>query len=373
VNILFVGYAIGRQGKVETYNAHFVCTLLDLRHSVTIFTYDGCNLSVSTDNHKKIDLSWFNIFPGAHLIKKILLIWFLFFFIDRFDLVICGHFHFLTTIMRFYQRIKHIWLCSYGIEIWPKWSDKEMKAINRCDKIITISHFTKISIEKRLQNRKTFILPTPVDTDFFKPSSCGHKRSSNRKILLTVGRLSARERYKGHDTVLECLPVIKEKVGKPIEYWIAGGGDDMQRLAEKVERLGLEKNVIFWGRVSERKLLELYQFCDLFIMPSKLKERNDGSWAGEGFGIVFIEASACGKPVIAPQVGGSVDAVIDGVTGFSVDPFDHGQIVNAVLAILKDEYLAEEMGKRGREFVLENYSLEIFREKVKYLIENMAV
>ncbi|MBM4431615.1 MAG: glycosyltransferase family 4 protein, partial [Chloroflexi bacterium] len=127
-------------------------------------------------------------------------------------------------------------------------------------------------------------------------------------------------------------------------------------------------SVRFLGRVPDDELVSVYQGCDVFVMPSRAGRGPDGSWAGEGFGIVYIEASACGKPVVGSNQGGAAEAVVDGTTGFAVDPTSIDAIAEAVCELLKDPALRQTIGEDGRRYVVENFSLPLFEQRVARLL-----
>jgi phosphatidylinositol alpha-1,6-mannosyltransferase len=110
---------------------------------------------------------------------------------------------------------------------------------------------------------------------------------------------------------------------------------------------GIDGKVIFAGRLPDEKLPEYYAACDVFVMLSREVRTRNGGTLGEGFGIVFLEAGACGKPVIGGRTGGISDAVLDGVTGLLVDPDDHYAVAKAIISILKDGDLAHRLGSQG--------------------------
>jgi phosphatidylinositol alpha-1,6-mannosyltransferase len=168
------------------------------------------------------------------------------------------------------------------------------------------------------------------------------------------------------------LPEIEKRLGRQVLFRIVGSGDDMADLRILAEDCGVGASVQFLGGVGDAELVEIYQNCDLFIMPSRVCLLKDGSWTGEGFGIVYIEAAACGKPVIASNQGGAADAFIDGVTGVGVNPNSVQEIVDAVFTILSDPALGQRMGEDGRRFVESNFSMEAFSERIGDLVVGMS-
>jgi glycosyltransferase involved in cell wall biosynthesis len=148
-----------------------------------------------------------------------------------------------------------------------------------------------------------------------------------QKVMLTVSRLSASERYKGHDMVLCALARLSE-VEPGLCYIIAGEGEYKKSLMQMAAELGVSDRVYFPGFIPSAELPDYYRLCDLFIMPS----------TKEGFGIVFMEAMAAGKPVIGGNVDGSADALADGELGVLVSPGNVEQIAREILRVLRHEH-----------------------------------
>ena len=146
------------------------------------------------------------------------------------------------------------------------------------------------------------------------------------RILLTVARLASDEKYKGYDKVIQALPDIIKEI-PDIKYLVVGAGDDTVRVKALAKKLGLDKYVIFCGFIPNDVLVDYYSLCDVFIMPSK----------GEGFGIVFLEALACGKPVIAGNKDASREAILNGKLGILIDPDNTSEIAGAVIKVLKKD------------------------------------
>ena len=163
-------------------------------------------------------------------------------------------------------------------------------------------------------------------------------------MILTVGRLVER---KGHDMVIRALPGIERAVG-PVRYVVAGAGPEEPRLRALAREVGCASDVRFIGPVSGEDLAALYSACDVFVMPSRALAQRDGV---EGFGIVFLEAGACAKPVVGGRSGGITDAVLDGVTGMLVDPADGAELQAVLIRLLDDPVEAQRLGARGRQRV----------------------
>jgi phosphatidylinositol alpha-1,6-mannosyltransferase len=158
-------------------------------------------------------------------------------------------------------------------------------------------------------------------------------------VLLTVARLVPR---KGHDTVIRALEKIVLASPETV-YVIAGEGSERARLEALVAELGLAGNVRFAGLVPDTELADFYNLCDLFV---HMNRNVNGDL--EGFGIVFLEAAACGKPVIAGKSGGTYAAVADGGSGYLLEPEDHDALANTVLRLWSDPGEMRRLGEVGR-------------------------
>lgn len=177
-----------------------------------------------------------------------------------------------------------------------------------------------------------------------------------RKIILTVGRLIDR---KGQDTVIKCMPRIVTEIPDAV-YLICGRGRYEETLRSLATDLGVAQHVKFLGYVPNDKLPSLYSICDVFVMVNR-ETRGEGP---EGFGMVFAEASASGKPVIGGRSGGNEDSIVDGVTGYRIDPHNADEVAACIIKVLNDPELAKRLGRNGREWVVKNCD---WREKAKQL------
>jgi phosphatidyl-myo-inositol dimannoside synthase len=229
----------------------------------------------------------------------------------------------------------------------------------RAKHIITISEFTKSLLLDYgdVSDRISFVRPG-VDPDFFDP-----KRGSgdiadrfdlhDKKVILSIGRMDPR---KGFDTMIACMPRVREQVPNAI-YLIVGDGEDKHRLRALAKRHGVEDIVRFApDRIEDDQLPHLYNACDVFITLSRYDRDSENV---EGFGIVFLEANACEKPVVAGYSGGTPDAVDHERTGFLVDPLNHDEIASAVSSLLIDPNKAKTFGKQGRSRVLSTFTWDV--------------
>lgn len=223
------------------------------------------------------------------------------------------------------------------------------RSVTGCDLLFPVSNYTASLLRSLgVRNDRIHVVPNGTDPNRFQPQDEPGIRDSLRlndaPMLLTVGRLVPR---KGIDTVLEALPTIADSA-PDVHYVIAGTGPDQSRLKSMVERLGLQSRVHFVGYVDHDQLPAYYSAADVFVMPA----RNNPPDV-EGFGIVFLEANACGTPVIGARSGGITDAIQDGETGFLVPPDDPSALATSAITLLTNPTEANALGKRGRARVVD--------------------
>jgi phosphatidylinositol alpha-1,6-mannosyltransferase len=188
---------------------------------------------------------------------------------------------------------------------------------------------------------------------------------AGQTVLLTVARLVRR---KGHDTVLDALEIVRREF-PDIHYLIVGDGPARAELGRTVRRLGLHDRVTFAGFVPDEELPGCYAAADLFVMVSReLPAKGDV----EGFGIVYLEASAAGRPVVAGRSGGVSDAVEDGVSGLLVDPEDPRAVAEAMARLLRDPGLRVRLATAGRERVRDRFSLQSGSAAFMEMLDELA-
>ena len=285
---------------------------------------------------KYIDAAHFKGFQGNRLI-------FLFTAIKTglsANILILSHINLLlfAWILKKIQPKKRIILLAHGIEIWktlPRWKTIFLR---RNTEIWAVSHYTAQQIEKihhllpsQIKTLNNSLDPFfSIPTNFAKPETLLHRYeiSSATKILFTLTRLSSKEQYKGYDQVILALKNLPED----IIYILAGKADEREkvRVLHLIATHNLAHRVILTGYLAEDEVQNHFLLADLFVMPSK----------GEGFGIAFIEAAACGLASIAGHADGSRDALLDGKLGDFVDPENIAEITTTIakhLALPKDQ------------------------------------
>jgi glycosyltransferase involved in cell wall biosynthesis len=251
------------------------------------------------------------------------------------DLVIMTHLNF-APVAWFLKNIlgtKYIAI-AHGVEAWEIQSSLLNKSLHAADRIFAVSEFTRdrLSQEQGLSPDKIEILHNTFDADAWKiapkPQHLLTKYGLNaeQKIILTVSRLVASEQYKGYDRLLEALPIIHQVI-PDVHYVIVGKGTDRDRIERIIQQNNLQDYVTLVGFVPDEDLCDYYNLCDLFAMPSKR----------EGFGIVYLEALACGKPALGGYLDGAVDALCHGALGVLINPDDPQEIATAIIKVLKRE------------------------------------
>lgn len=284
--------------------------------------------------------------------------------LDRhFDGVICGHINLLPLAVLAARRCQcAMLLIVHGIEVWTAPRNRLKAAMTRhlvrhASALVTVSAHTHRRMASWLDTDgvPAFVVPNCIDVSAFGP---GPGRQDlieryglqDRTVLMTLARLSAAERYKGVDEVIDLLPTLAEDVPN-VAYLVCGDGDDRARLEQKARALGLQDRVVFAGYIPDDEKADHYRLADAFVMPGR----------GEGFGIVYLEALACGVPVVASEVDASREAVLNGELGAIVNPDDATDIRRGILAALECRH---EVPHR-----LDHFSTDRFAERWHAVVE----
>jgi glycosyltransferase involved in cell wall biosynthesis len=214
-------------------------------------------------------------------------------------------------------------------------------AVRNADAVIAVSRYTRnLALGVGADAGRIALIPPGVDLP--EPGSAeGDHEDDGRPRLVTVARLE--DRYKGHDVITRALPLVRARVPE-VEWVVVGDGPLRKHLEQLVLSNGVVDSVRFVGSVSDAERDHWLRSADVFAMPSRLPARG---LAGEGFGIVYLEANARGLPVVAGNVAGALDAVVDGETGLLVDADDHFAVAEAVSTLLLDRDRAKAIGEAG--------------------------
>ena len=286
------------------------------------------------------------------------------------EVIHCGHVipeAFMARWIRWLRGTPYLVYC-HGEEtsVAAKTSEAKRKLLpwlyNGAEAIVANSRNSRdVLLSVGVDPEKIHIVHPSVNPEDFAP---GNRAPDGQLRLLTVGRLGAR---KGHIRVLEALAKLRDDY-PGLHYDIAGNGPEKEHLLRATKELGLEDRVHFLGFVPDEELPALYRNCDIFISANRALEGGDF----EGFGIVFLEASASGKPVIGGASGGTSDAVDHGRTGFLVDPENPDELCGTIRKLADSPELRAEMGATGRRWVEENFSWADYSARVLEITRSIA-
>ncbi|MGA9383208.1 MAG: glycosyltransferase [Phormidium sp.] len=287
------------------------------------------------------------------------------------NLVITTHLNFAIAAY-WLKRFRGIpyWIVVHGIEAWDIQRPALKIALQHADKIISVSNYTRDRLlqEQQLDAEKISLLPNTFDADRFKiaPKPAyllnRYRLTVDHSIILTVARLDNSEQYKGYDQIMQALPEIRRYIPN-VHYILVGKGSDRPRIEQLIAQLNLQENVTLAGFIPDNELADHYNLCDVFAMPSK----------GEGFGIVYLEALACGKPTFAGSKDGAIDALCHGELGALVDPDNLEEIAQTLTKILQGTYPHPIMYQPEvlRQKVVEIYGFERFKQTLKDLTQTL--
>lgn len=261
-----------------------------------------------------------------------------------------------------------------GWAMTPGMKQALRKIGNDVDYLTYISEYTHEKISQALSPEAALnmrrIVPG-VNAQEFSPNNViagSTLRSSigwaNRPVIVCVSRLMTR---KGQDQIIQALPKIL-KVVPLASLLIVGDGPYRKDLEKLTSDLGLRNNVHFTGKVAQAQLANWYAAGDVFAMPCRTRR---GGWDVEGLGIVFLEASATGLPVVVGDSGGAVDAVLDGETGFLVDGNNLSEICDRLIELLLNQDLAKRMGSAGRSWVAQEWTWELSFKRLESLLSGI--
>jgi len=260
---------------------------------------------------------------------------------------------------------------SHGHEIWwakiPILKQILRKIIKNVDKLGYLGAFTKNEISKATTEVNKLVQIAPgIDTNYFQPKKpnpalIARYQLEGRRVIVCVARLVHR---KGQDQLIKALPSILEKFPDTI-LLIVGQGPIEQMLRNSARQLGVTHKVIFTGRVPHSDLADYICLGEVFAMP--VRSRFFG-FEVEGLGIAYLEASACGLPVVVGNSGGATDAVIDQVTGLLVDGTNVNEITDVICRLLADPAKSQAMGQAGRGWVISDWQLSNWSTKFNNLL-----
>lgn len=239
----------------------------------------------------------------------------------------------------------------HGTEAWERLNGWQRRAARGAAAIVATTSYTAARFSERnsIPGERIRIAPLAVGQNDVAPEA--PQPGSTGFRVLTVGRQSAPERYKGTDTLIQAAAKLRA-AGADIRLTVAGEGDDLRRLRDLAARAGLDGAVRFLGRVPSHQLDRLYRDCDVFAMPSR----------NEGFGIVFLEAMRHGKPCIGGRHGGTPELIEHGVDGFTVEHGNVEELAGYLGEFLGNRALVSQMGGNALAKIRRQYRFEHMRD-----------
>lgn len=280
--------------------------------------------------------------------------------------LLLGHLNLAPVALAFklLQPRKRLTVVCHGIEVFAPLQGIKKMTLQKADRILAVSRFTRDKLVELqdIPREKITVFPNTLDPFFVRPQAFvkpdylrqRYQLDDNVPLLFTLTRLSSAEGYKGYDVVLQALALLRNE-GQIIHYLLAGKADEKEhrRIVQLINDLGLAQQVRMPGFITDAEVTDHYLLADAYVMPSK----------GEGFGIVFIEAMACGLPVIAGNKDGSTEALQFGALGTLVDPDDAAAVAAAIRTVLQQPRHPEEIQAK----MLAHFSFERFEERVEQL------
>lgn len=280
--------------------------------------------------------------------------------------VFCGHINLAVLVQTLCRPLGIPYtVLTYGKEVWEPLKAQERRALASAAEIWTISRYSRdrACAANHIDPNKVKMLACAIDGNQFTPGPklpelVEKYNLKDAKVLMTVARLWSGDIYKGVDVTIRALPQIA-KVFPEVKYLVIGRGDDQPRLAQLAKDLGVSERVVFAGFIPTEQLMAHYHLADAYIMPSQ-----------EGFGIVYLEAMACGVPVLSGDDDGSADPLQDGKVGWRVPHRNPDAVAAACIEILKGNDQRCD-GQWLREQAIANFGMDAFQQQVFSLIKSL--
>ena len=341
--------AFGGRGGIAQYNRDFFTAVALAGFKVVVLPRHAPDAEKPPDGIEqhparfgRLAYSWSAIAEALHM---------------KPDIVFCGHVY-MAPLAWIAARLAGAKLViqTHGIDAWPRPSRIVRAACEQAAMILSVSRYTRARVLDwaAIPPERVVVIPNTVSDCFTPGDGTALRRDwglEGKKVLLTVGRMSSSERYKGHDRVIAVLPGLIA-AGHDVVYIISGEGNDRPRLERFARETGVSDRVRFVGALPRETLIEAYRMADLFVMPS----------TGEGFGIAFLEAMACGTPALGLDAGGARDALCDGALGQAVTEKD---LAAALARMLSTADPDSEMLSNA---VQERFGRERFANAVRFAI-----
>lgn len=365
MKVALIAYSVdASKGGIQTYLSTILKHLTSAGHTTSIITLGQSRPSL----YNRI----LNLLPFKHALLHVYV-----FLLDKIlgfkpDLILCGH----VLLCKHASNYARLWntdycLFAYGIDSWsPRLLDQSLYMYN-LNTVISISDFT--SAQVRLQKPDLYITKIPPVLlshqipPYVKPS----RKSLSTLNLLTVGRLSSSEGYKGQDQVIRAIKHISKISNLNIHYHIVGEGDDLPRLKELASMQAVEGSITFHGFLPSSMIYELYSQSDIFVMPSRVS-LHPQRLQGEGFGIVFLEAAMYSVPIIGPNEGGSNDFIKHAVTGLRADPHNSRDIADKIIDLAFNYELRCTLSLNAYDHLVSSYTTNSLDHYMSELVHHLG-
>jgi phosphatidylinositol alpha-1,6-mannosyltransferase len=264
-------------------------------------------------------------------------------------------------------RMKTI-VCAHGMEVSEPLPFLRRRALRRADLILAPSRDTAelVAMKQGVKRNRIRVLPWALDSQFEEslakaPLTPLPQEFPSGRVILSVGRWDSSERYKGVDHMIAALARIRTRWPE-VQLVAVGEGDDRGWLENLAAEHGVRRYVHFLSGLTPAQVAACYAACEIFALPSR----------GEGFGLVYVEAMASGKPVIAGAHGGAPEVVQDGVTGYLVPHGDVTQLIAALDSLLHEPEQARQMGARGKARIASEFRFQTFAKSLKKILREQC-
>lgn len=293
---------------------------------------------------------------------------------QRPTLILTTHLDFYSVVFDWLNRITGVpyGVVLHGLEAWNVENPALKSVLQRADQVMAVSHYTRDRLlrEQSLQPSHVSVLPNAFDASRFQIGSKPkyllerYGLTPDQPVILTVSRLDQNTGYKGYNQIIQGLEQIRRQIPNA-HYILAGKGNNIPHIEALVRQLNLQDCVTLTGFVPEAELADHYNLCDVFALPSR----------GEGFGIVYLEALACGKPVLAGNQDGAVDPLLNGEIGCLVDPEDVQAIAKNLIQILQGTYPNPVLYQPEilRQKTIENFEFAQFRRTLAQSLKTLQI
>jgi len=272
-----------------------------------------------------------------------------------------------SFIKCFSRSVKTI-VMTHGVEVWSRLSLARRTSLSHADLVLAPSQDTaeKLTSVQGIPIEKIRKLLWPLNPEFLRlaDSPAGLRLPPGfpqGSIVLTVGRWAKSERYKGLDDLIKATAELRSSLAD-LQLVVVGGGDDLARHRKLATDAGIADSVHFLEHLSREELAACYANADVFALPS----------TGEGFGLVFLEAMAFAKPIVAASCGGTMEVVEHGANGLLIPPHNYQSLADALNKLLRDDSLRTKLGRGGAEMVRRKHRFRDFELGLDQILEEVA-